>query len=622
MVQVDVPRLVEEAVGRGGRWTLLLVTMLVGLAVGLACAPAATPTPTATATRAAATPTPTATSQAIATATPTPTRASPSPTPTRPKQAGTLVVAVSGIGTSPSGLPRDCPQCEFLTNASVQDVLLRSAWNESHDLVVEPALAESWTLAPDGSYTDFKIRKGVQFHNGWGELTAEDVAWTYNEVIAPESVHATKSEALDALKPGSKVEVVSPDTVRFYWNAFAIPTYHKTVTGWREGIGVFSKRVFNEKGEQWMRENVIGTGPFRLIQWTPGDRMALEAVENHFLQTPYVKQAIYVDVPEPATARAMLETGEAQIAGVPVKDWPALVEQGFKLAPEGAINDMGIIMGGNYWEKTHPTSGATLQRPDYTNLPWVGDPDDPASMERAKKVRWALSMTINREAINQAVLGGLGRVSLMGGIDDRDPIFKRVAGTIPYDPAQAKQLLVEAGYPNGFDMEFYADEAGSTNDEIARVLAAEWGAKLGVRVKITNLPYSVYRPNFINRTVFTLNFRTGGAFAPSTWQEEWYISAIVSNTDGSQGGGFNSGMEIPVASQTLLKKRAAKTDAEVVAASEEYLRYIFDQQLWPGTVEWETAALYNPKMVCDWRQLPMATGSMAGARNLETARLC
>lgn len=616
---------------------LVLIGTVALLVLALACGPAATPTPTpkptptATSTAAPVPPTPTSAPKVGETATPTLTptatrvvpTATPTPTATQaapPKQEGTLGIAAVEVRV-PCGLPRDCPNSHFPPDAGVQDTLLRAVRAPDGSLTEAAGLAESWKLAPDLSYTDFKIRKGAQFHDGFGELTAADVVWTFNEAILPESVFSNKSEILTNLKAGSKVESVDPYTVRMYWQAFAIPTYPKTVTNYREGVGIFSKGAYDTKGADWMRSNVTGTGPFEMVEWTAGNRLVVEAVPSHWLQTSSIKKVIFLEVPEASTRRAMLETGEVQIAYIDAKDWSAVLSGGkFVKSQEGSVDSLALVFGGNYWEKTHPLSGATLKRTLHPELPWVGNPDDPASMERARKVRLAMSLAIDREGINQAIFKGFARASYIGGEDGMDPVVKRVVQPIPLDIERAKQLLKEAGYEKGFTAGFYA-QPGIQND-VAQIIVADWKAKLGISMNLSSLPYTAYRPNFTNRTVVDITFRAGGNFGPSTWQEEWYASANVSNADGTAGGGFNSGFEIPKASETLLAKAKAKTNEEIVKITEDYLRYMDEQKLWPGTIEYVNTAIYNPKVICEWKQLPMNGTHLATARYLDTVKLC
>jgi len=537
------------------------------------------------------------------------------PDPVR-KPSGTLTIAVGSVGSAASGFPRDCPQCEFIPRVGAQETLLRSYKDAGGNLVVGMLLAESWSMAADASYTDFTIRKGVQFHEGWGELTAEDVAWTYNQAnteVTPDSVHATSAEI--STDVAGEVEVIDRYTVRINWKKFGVPSYHKTVTQYREGVGIFSKKVYDKEGGEWMRRNVIGTGPFVLDEWTTGKGMFLRAIEDHWRQIPDIANLEVFAVPEASTRRAMLESGQAQAADIDSKDIAGMIKDGYKQYPEGSLSSNGLIMGGNYWSKTHPDSGATLERNDFSHLAWVGDPDDAASMEQARKVRWALALTIDRETIAQQLYGGAAEPSFIGGTDVNDPLIQENIDRyrIAYDPARGRQLLQEAGYADGFQAQFYTNAAeGSITFELTQAIAAAWQQELNVDTDLAQTPYSVHRPNYINRSSQWIDYRAGGSFAPTTWQEEWYSGSGRQNADGSLGGGFNSGIQLPIADETLAIKRSTSSVEEAKAATRKYLDFMHDQMLWFGTIQVKVTGLYDPAEICGWEMDPMATAGTWG----------
>jgi ABC-type transport system substrate-binding protein len=130
----------------------------------------------------------------------------------------------------------------------------------------------------------------------------------------------------------------------------------------------------------------------------------------------------------------MLETGEAQIAGeLAFKDVVRLQKDGFTLnVDNGYSQEVSIFMAGNYWATEHPQKGTKLERPTF-DLPWVGKYGDAESMENARKVRHALSMTIDREAINEQILEGLGEDCYFNQISINQDGWKD-KWAVPYDP--------------------------------------------------------------------------------------------------------------------------------------------------------------------------------------------
>ena len=539
-------------------------------------------------------------------------------------QTGSLVLVTGDVGT-PSGSPRDCPFCGRIGRWGVGEMLLDTIHAEG-GFDEAPHLASEWALAPDASYTDFKIRTGVEFHDGWGELTAADVAWTYNESnpsVTTESTHDQGGELLTFLADGVPAEVVNGgDTVRIFWKSYSITTtYPKTVTPFFQAIPVFSKKVFEDKGSDWMRENVIGTGPFKMVTWVQADRFVTEAIPKHWFKTASIAKVTALEIPEPSTRRAMLETGEAQIAAVSSTDEIVLLrDPKFKKAPEGATLGYGIVTGGNYLETVHPTSGEPMQR-EVPDLPWVDKIGDPVGTANALKVRWALSMAIDREGLAEGLFQGAAQIQYLGGVDSKDPLYQARIDkyTIPYDPDGAKELMTEAGYPDGFKAGFYFREAGADRDRIGQAVCAGWKQDLGVECAGDNSPYATYRPKYINRTSFDFSFRSGGSKEPITWSNEWYASGSSSTPDGTAGGGFNSGFELEFASDVLKMKSAAGSMKELEDIAVQWMDYLYDTQYWIGTVDVVQAPLYNSEEICEWDMFPISSSS---EQNLETVVFC
>ncbi|NWG32730.1 MAG: hypothetical protein HXY29_14745, partial [Rhodocyclaceae bacterium] len=176
--------------------------------------------------------------------------------------------------------------------------------------IVSPWLAESWTTAPDFSYTDFKLHKGVMFNMGFGEMTADDVVYTFNAAdpaVTKEARHDTLPNASIA-----SVQAVDKYTFRINWKAYSGATLFE-LTDFNEGVGIFPKRAQDEKGSEWMRTNFTGTGPFEMTEWTAQKGMYLKARTEHWRKVPYIERFTLLDIPESATRRAMLESGQAAI---------------------------------------------------------------------------------------------------------------------------------------------------------------------------------------------------------------------------------------------------------------------------------------------------------------------
>ena len=335
-----------------------------------------------------------------------------------------------------SGWGPSCTACSQLVGASVGEALFKTARDEAGAIGLTPWIVEKWTLADDASYSDFKLQEGVQFHQDFGELTADDVAWYFNLINTntnPESKHDTGVQIFDL----SGAEAIDRYTVRFNWAGYGGYTLMMEFTDLQEGVETMSKKAFDTKGQEWMSQNVpITTGPFEVQKWTQGEEIRLIAVPEHWRKTSNIARVSILAVPEGTTRRAMLESGQAHGAQIGLKDMPAMINSGFKLAPELIQNQVNLGFGGNYWENVHAKTGEPLERTRDTSFPWVGDPyedgdtysEDTDSMKRSRLVRWALSQSIDRDLIAETVLSDLGWGFPTGHMSTDDPLYLQHPG--------------------------------------------------------------------------------------------------------------------------------------------------------------------------------------------------
>ena len=292
-----------------------------------------------------------------------------------------------------------------------------------HDAVVRPlpgermgpALAESWSESPDGLTYEFKLRPGLKFHNG-DPCTAEDVVFSF-----------TRYKGVGAAEFKSKVknvEVVDARTVRFHlhqpWPDFM--TFYGT-TATAAGI-VVPKKYLEQVGEDGFKKHPIGMGPYKFVSHTPGIELVLEANEAYWRHPPYIKRITMKGVPEGTTRLAMLKRGEADIA----------------FALEGEVA-----------EEVRRDPKLTLVDTRHASIQWLDFAEqwDPKSPWHDKRVRLAANYALDRQAINEAAC--LGFCPPTAVIIPRVMDFALQTEPLPYDPKKAKELLKEAGYPNGFD---------------------------------------------------------------------------------------------------------------------------------------------------------------------------
>lgn len=276
-----------------------------------------------------------------------------------------------------------------------------------------PSLAESWTVSADQRVYEFKLREGLRFHNG-DPFTAEDVKFSFLRYPWPQH----QSQKVRA------VEVVDPYRVRFHlpepWPDFL--TYYGTLaTG---AAWIVPKKYIERVGNDGFKQHPVGLGPYKFVSQTPGVEIVLEAFEDYWRKVPHVKRLVFKSVPDATTRMAMLKKGEVDVAyllSVPLAE-EAKRDPKLKIAFSGAI--------GIFW------------------LDFL-DQWDPKSPWHDRRVRLAANYAIDRQALNEAET--LGASKPTGGMVPQTLEFALPLEPTPYDPVKAKQLLAEAGYPNGFD---------------------------------------------------------------------------------------------------------------------------------------------------------------------------
>ena len=374
-------------------------------------------------------------------------------------------------------------------------------------------LAESWEVASDFNSITFTIRSDVPWHNNggdWGDLTADDVAWSFNSAFAPDSVNNGAEEIGPEMKIG--FDVIDETTVRQNIEPGGFdPTW-----AWLQGnagfngIVIVSKKAFDELGAEGFGTNAVGTGKYKVSEWIADDQVVLESVRDHWTGIePSVGTVKIVHMPEAASREAALRAGEIDIGELS----PQVINQvvndiGGRVQEIGIARPQGFQMAGNYWSTNcADCEGGQMPRPGWeegieNGFPWIGDPGDATSMENARKVRWAMAMAVNRESIIENVLDGLGRVIYAWqNILPDDPSHK-AEWVIPYDVARAKQYMSEAGVADGFDMEIWVPSTFSPGTIAAAEATAEmWRSDLGINVTIDRTEYGARRPQTVDKTI-------------------------------------------------------------------------------------------------------------------------
>ena len=276
-----------------------------------------------------------------------------------------------------------------------------------------PSLAESWAMAKDMRSAEFTLRR-AKFHNG-EPVTAEDVKFSFERY---------RGGAAKVLKDAVKeIQTPAPNRVRFVfkepWPDFA--AFYGTFVasaGW-----VVPKKYFESVGEEGFRKAPVGAGPYRFVSFNPGVELVVEAFDGYWRKAPATKRIVFRSLPDETTRAAALKRGEV---------------------------DLAMLLSGPTAQEIKRTSGMRLAAP-LLGIFWLDFPEqwDPKSPWADRRVRLAASLALDRQALNEAETLGLSRPT--GSIVPREFEFALPFEPHPYDPARARRLLAEAGFPNGFD---------------------------------------------------------------------------------------------------------------------------------------------------------------------------
>jgi peptide/nickel transport system substrate-binding protein len=363
-----------------------------------------------------------------------------------------------------------------------------------HDALVKPlpgnamapSLAESWSTSKDGVVYEFVLRPGVRFHNG-DPVTADDVKFSF------ERYRGAAAKLLKERVAG--VEVVAPSRVRFRlkapWPDFM--TYYGNLT---TGAGWVVPRKYLEKvGDDGFKKAPVGAGPYRFVSFTPGVELVLEAQEQYWRKVPSVKRLVLKAVPDEATRLAMLKRGEADIV---------------------------YLLQSELAQEARRTSGLALRPTPIVSTHWLVflDQWDPKSPWADKRIRLAANHAIDRQAVNEAITLGFSRITWSVIPNTFDFYWQPPA--FAYDPAKAKQLLGEAGYPKGFDAgDLWCDAATATMSEaVAGFLQAA-----GIRARVRPLERAAFFRAYQEKKLKNLVYSISGSFGNAATRLETFVVA-------------------------------------------------------------------------------------------------
>ena len=357
-------------------------------------------------------------------------------------------------------------------------------------------IADSWEF--DESGVTWNLNPRIPWHSAdYGHVTADDVHWTYVEnnregTLVP---HAQYWGA-----DFQDMRVLDESTLRWDWKEGPTIRWPFLPRHVGSGAPIMSSQYFDDNGEEAVNRKTIGTGPYKLVEHVSNDQIFLEGVRNHWRRNPGFELVRVIEVPEQATRIAMFNSNQTDITlvGLPLLD-QVLDTPGARTVIGKVSSKSGSVVqfGGNWQTRREGNNKPAVENP------WVGDPDVPGDLERAVKIRTAMSYAIDREALNEVILGGQGCVGFLYGLDTCSAHWNPDWGHT-YDVEMARQLLTEGGFPDGFELTFWTapGPGGQTKIEIDEAIVPFWEA-IGLDVNIDNSAYQVRRPQFISERSMT-----------------------------------------------------------------------------------------------------------------------
>lgn len=323
-----------------------------------------------------------------------------------------------------------------------------------------PGLALSWRSIDDKTW-EFKLRPGVTFTNG-EQFTSATVKYNVDRIIDPD-LKAAKGGSMRPLI--DRVETPDPTTARIVTKAPYAMLLERLTSFW-----IVPEQFAKDKGPDYVGLNPIGTGPYKFVEWQQGTKVTITRNDAYWGDKPAFRDVIFRPIAESSTALAELLNGSADLV--------------VNLAPDQVDT---VKKSGKLDVYNQPSVNVLELRMDALGR---GGPNPFTD----KRVRQAANYAINKEAIAATLMGGYSKVIAtnivpqMFGYDDSVKPY-------PFDTSKARQLLAEAGYPNGIDVDFlWHDVTGFREQKsIGEAVASDLG-KAGIRVKLRNVGPTEYTP--------------------------------------------------------------------------------------------------------------------------------
>ena len=445
-----------------------------------------------------------------------------------------------------------------------------------------PRLAEKWSHTPDYMQWTFTLRKGVQFHYGFGQFTAKDVVHSHSMMLRPE---ATATLA-GFWRNVEEVKIVNDHEVVFRMKR---PTTDMLYGVSRAGdLRMVSKAQWDKEGIEGFDKRPAGTGSYRYVSRQPALNITFERVDNHWnREKPAFKELEFRLAREESTRLAMLLSGEAHIADLPRELQKDALKKGMKIFSSSyPVDWMTVYLGGMYLLPNDPAFKA--------DVPWTKKP-----------VRQAMNMAINRKELLNTVFAGKGTMTYVTGWSEKSEGYNpewasRFDKMYGYDPGKAKALLKEAGYGPGqlkAKILAFTEPGESEGPQVAEALGIYY-KDVGIDTEIQVVDWARVREGFRKKTIGCCIWPNIISWRPS---QEWIRTAHYSK-------GPNHHYETEFVEKTYDALTKAVNPGERQRLARAIADHLFEEFADIPLFWFANEVVANPKVVAEWVYPGLAAG--------------
>ncbi len=382
---------------------------------------------------------------------------------------------------------------------------------------VEPALATKWTFTSP-TLVRFELRKGVKFHDG-SPLTADDVIFSFGRIKQPQGTMQIYVTGISEIK---KIDDHTIDVVLSAPNPLLLRNiidFRIMSKAWSEKNKTTNTQDYKAKEENFASRNTNGTGSYRITGWTPDQRITMSVNKDWWGKLDgNVTEVVYTPIKSDATRVAALLSGDVDmLTDLPTQDVARLrADAKLKIVDGPEVRTIYLA----------PDVGSAELK--YSNIKGKNPFAD-------KRVRQALSMAIDRDAIKRNIMRGLSipaGVMVAPGVNGNSP---EVDVPVKADPDGAKKLLADAGYPDGFELQLNCPNNRYVNDEeICQAVLAMW-ARIGVKAKLAseNMATFIQKVQNFDTSIYLLGWGV------ATYDAQYTLQSLVRTRSGGPDGNFN-----------------------------------------------------------------------------------